>query len=278
MWHTACWGPSLPCKVLKQVYKSYCVHWELGICLKLSTCLESFLNGSLTIVPKSNFEISFNLLIMTSWHEFVEEAGLGKTKNFPSPQLLCQRLSRVPSAHPSPCSALQPCPCSQQLHAPPGCSASPTLCKASSPVQVESPSCASPAMPHLGQPLQAIKEEEKVLAVFSWQMQREARRKSEEDRRFVSKPMVQPTPLLGNSWHHVHLCHLSQKLSRAFYFGIFFLGNPFFLTTKLEVKLQIIATGLKGKTKSKKPKLLLNSVCAHVYVRHLLKASRAVSM
>lgn len=69
MWHTTCWGPSLPRKTLKQVYKSYCVQWDLGTCLKLSACLESFLNESLTIVPKSNFEISFNLLIITSCHE-----------------------------------------------------------------------------------------------------------------------------------------------------------------------------------------------------------------
>lgn len=71
--HTALWGPSLPRKALKQVYKSYCVQWDLGTCLNLSAYLESFLNESLTIVPESNFYISFNLFIITSCHECVKK-------------------------------------------------------------------------------------------------------------------------------------------------------------------------------------------------------------
>lgn len=83
----------------------------------------------------------------------------------------------------------------------------------------------------------------------------------------------------------VLLCHRSQKASQAFSSSIFFpLYNPFLLTIgfedKLENKSNVTFTpiSLKGRTKSSKLKLLLNSVYAHVHMHHLRKTSRTVSM
>lgn len=93
-------------------------------------------------------------------------------------------------------------------------------------------------------------------------------------------------PTWKRSGNQVLFCHGRQKASRAFSFRLFcwlfFLYNLLFLTTQFESKLEnksiVTATSLKGKTKSNRHKLLLNSVCAHVYMHHLLKASRTVSM
>lgn len=76
-----------------------------------------------------------------------------------------------------------------------------------------------------------------------------------------------------------------RKFQELFPLGFFFPPyNPFFLTREFEDKLKnksnvrLTTTSLKGITKSNKLKLLLCSVCAHVYMHHLLKANRTVSV
>lgn len=143
----------------------------------------------------------------------------------------------------------------------PGCSASPTLCKASSPVQVESPSCASPAMAHLGQSLQAIVEEEKVLAVFSQWMKRVARR--ERQKRFVSKPMIQLKPLLGNTAGTTSICVTwVRNFQEPFILGFFFLVTPSFSQWCRRLNLKPVS---KEKTNPTSPNYYL-TLYVHMYM------------
>lgn len=92
----------------------------------------------------------------------------------------------------------------------------------------------------------------------------------EGERRFVSKWKSQLNLPFGNI--AVLLCHRSQKTSQAFSFRIFPpLYNPFLVTIEFEDKLEnksdvtFTPISVKGKTKSSKIKLLLNSICARLY-------------